>query len=80
MELRVRIDDAFVEKLQKDLGQDLKLTDIVREALTTYNWAVQQRRQGRSILAGSADGVEVDYQLSQMSLDNVPLATPRTPT
>ncbi len=80
MELRVRIDDAFVEKLQKDLGQDLKLTDIVREALTTYNWAVQQRRQGRSILAGSADGEEVDYQLSQMSLDNVPLATPRTPT
>lgn len=70
-EVRLRIDDEFMDRLRVATGQDLKATDILREALTTYNWAVTQRRHGRVILSGTEEGV-VHFRLAQPSLDAVP--------
>lgn len=71
-EVRVRLDDDFIRDLQIRLGQNIKPTDILREALTLFNWAVDQRAQGNVILAGSEDG-DGRYILAQHVLDRVPL-------
>ena len=75
-EVRVRLDDEFIRDLQLRLGQTIKPTDILREALTLFNWAVDQRSQGNVILAGSEDG-HGRYILAQHVLDRVPLAAKR---
>lgn len=77
-EVRVRLDDEFIRDLQSRLGQNIKPTDILREALTLFNWAVDQRSQGNVILAGSEDG-HGRYILAQHVLDRVPAVARRAP-
>jgi hypothetical protein len=69
MELRLHIDDAFMGRLQEALGY-VKGTDVVREALTILNWAVQERQRGRLILSATKNGQGV-AQLAMPSLDRV---------
>lgn len=53
-EVRFNVDDKFLEELQKSLKTS-KATDVVREALTVLNWAVNEKSKGREILSGDAD-------------------------
>ena len=56
MELRLQIPDEFVKRLQEKLGSNIKVTDIAREALTLFNWAVEERAKGRLVLSSDEDG------------------------
>ena len=47
MEVRLNIDDAFVKTLQDKVGRSIKATDLTRDALTLFNWAVGEVAAGR---------------------------------
>ena len=70
-ELRLQIPEELVKKLQAKLGPDMKVTDIARDALTLFNWAVQEKAAGREILSSNAQGEEMK-QLAMPSLDSIP--------
>lgn len=59
MEVRFNIDDAFLKTLQDQVGSPAKATDLSREALTMFNWAIQEASAGRVILSTSATGGDV---------------------
>jgi hypothetical protein len=54
-EVRLQIPDSVVNELQSKLG-DLKVTDIAKEAVTLYNWAVEERAKGRVIQSADESG------------------------
>ena len=68
MELRMQIDDGFIKALQDKL--DLRATEIVREALTIFNWAVRERERGRVILSADPNGQSVE-RLAMHVLDRI---------
>jgi hypothetical protein len=68
MELRVNVDDKFVENLQKDL--DAKTPEIARSALTLLNWAVSEAKKGRVILSSDDNGQNVQ-RLAMPTLETV---------
>jgi len=68
-DIRVQVDDAFIEALQKRLG-GIKATDVVREALTLLNWASEEREHGRLILSTDRDGKDV-ARLAMPSLASI---------
>lgn len=55
-ELRLQIDDRFLRDLRINLRSNAKATEIVRDALTLYNWAAEERANGRLILSSKPDG------------------------
>ena len=69
-EVRVQIPDELVQKLQEKLGSSTKATDIAREALTLYNWAVEERARGRVVLSSDEKGDKL-ARLAMTSLDRV---------
>ncbi len=68
-DIRVQVDDAFIETLQQRLG-GVKATDVVREALTLLNWASEERAHGRLILSTDREGKDV-ARLAMPSLANI---------
>jgi predicted RNA polymerase sigma factor len=68
MEIRMEVEDQFIKRLQSDL--QLRGTDIVREALTILNWAVNERRLGRVILSADTTGGNV-VRLAMPSLEAI---------
>ncbi len=58
MEVRLNIDDTFLKNIQEKIG-DNKVTEITRDALTIFNWAVEEVAAGRVILSTNADGADV---------------------
>lgn len=59
MEVRLNIDDAFWENIQDKVGSSIKATDITRDALTMFNWAVTEVASGRVVLSTNSKGQEV---------------------
>jgi hypothetical protein len=70
MELRMNIDDKFMNTLQLKLGGEVRASDVVREALTILNWAVDERLKGRLILSADSDGKDVT-RLALPSLEQI---------
>jgi hypothetical protein len=73
MELRMEMDNAFIEDLQGKLGagdRRLRATDVAREAFTILNWAVHERERGRVILSADPDGQRVE-RLAMLRLDRI---------
>jgi hypothetical protein len=54
-EVRVQIPDDVVKQIQDKLG-DIKVTDIVKDAVTMFNWAADERSKGRVILTSDEEG------------------------
>ncbi|MGO9266002.1 MAG: hypothetical protein ACLQBA_14175 [Candidatus Binataceae bacterium] len=69
-ELRVQIPDELIAKLREKLGPDAKVTDIARDAITLYNWAVTERASGNVITSSDKDFKPVK-QLAMPSLDHI---------
>jgi hypothetical protein len=69
-EVRVQLPDEVVERLQKQLGGNAKLTDIARDAFSMFNWAVEERAKGRVVLSTDPQG-EKPTRLAMPRLDNV---------
>lgn len=60
MELRLKIDDDFIEQIGKKLGTTTtKATEIAREALTMYKWAVDEAANGRVVLSSDTEGTDI---------------------
>lgn len=59
MEVRLNIDDTFLRELQEKIGASAKAVDITREALTMFNWAIEEVASGRVVLSTSATGEDV---------------------
>ena len=57
-ELRLQLPDDLVEKLQARLG-GIKVTDIARDAITLFNWAVDEKSKGRLVLSTDDKGGDV---------------------
>jgi hypothetical protein len=55
-DIRVQISDATLAGIQEKLSINTKATDITRDALTLYNWAVEERAKGRVLLTTDAAG------------------------
>jgi hypothetical protein len=68
-EVRFNVDDAFLESLQRKLGAS-KATDVVKEALTVLNWAVNEKTEGRQILSGDSEANNL-VRLATPGLDAV---------
>jgi hypothetical protein len=71
-ELRLQIPDDLVEKLKKQLG-DVKITDVARDALTLYNWAVDERAGGNYILASDKSG----EKMTRLAMPSIERAAPK---
>ena len=69
-EFRLQIPDELVKKLQDKLGGGVKVTDIARDALTLFNWAVDERAKGRLVLSSDEDGEKI-ARLAMASLEGV---------
>jgi hypothetical protein len=69
-EFRLQIPDDLVAKLQEKLGSNVKITDIARDSLTLFNWAVNERAKGRLVLSSDEDGEKMT-RLAMPSLENV---------
>lgn len=74
MELRLQIPDDVVKKLQDKIGSSTKVTDIARDALTLFNWAVDERAKGRLVLSSDEDGEKMT-RLAMPSLESVAPST-----
>ena len=68
-EVRFNVDDDFLKNLQLNLGTT-KATDVVKEALTVLNWAVNEKSKGRQILSGDPDANNL-VRLATPGLDSV---------
>jgi hypothetical protein len=66
-EIRLQIPDEVVDKLRSKLG-DVKVTDIARDAISLYNWAVEERAKGNYVLSSDATGEQMT-RLAMPSLD-----------
>src|SRR5208337_4692055 len=69
-EVRLQIPDEFVKQLQEKLGPDVKVTDIARDALTLFNWAVGQRAKGRLVLSAD-DGEGKMTNMTQLTMPSL---------
>jgi hypothetical protein len=56
VEVRLQIPDDVVKNLQDRLGSSMKITDMARDAVTLFNWAVDERAKGRLVLSSEEDG------------------------
>jgi hypothetical protein len=54
MEIHVTIPDTLAEKFRKLTG--LGPAEVMREAMTFYNWTIDETDKGRLILSATADG------------------------
>lgn len=68
VELRVQIPDEVIQKLQDKLGPNFKATDIARDAITLFNWAVDERAKGRLVLSSDEEGEKMT-RLAMPSLE-----------
>jgi hypothetical protein len=59
MEVRLSIDDAFLKDLQEKIGGSPHPSELTRDALTMFNWAVQEVAAGRVLLSTSAAGEDL---------------------
>lgn len=69
-EFRLQIPDDLVKKLQDKMGSNVKITDIARDAITLFNWAVDERAKGRLILSSDEEGEKMT-RLAMPSLERV---------
>lgn len=58
-DVRLQIPDDVVASIQEKTKSNIKATDIAKDAITLYNWAVEERAKGRFVLSSNADGEEM---------------------
>lgn len=67
-EVRLTIPDAVISKLQRQIGESVKVTDLARDAITLLNWAVDERAKGRLVLSTDDAGQDA-HRLAMTILD-----------
>jgi hypothetical protein len=67
-ELRLTIPDEIIKQISDKLGGNQKASDIARDAITLFNWAVDERAKGRLVLSTGEKGEDV-ARLTMPSLE-----------
>ncbi|SCX62740.1 hypothetical protein [Nitrosospira sp. Nsp1] len=71
-EIRVNVDDEFLEDLKKKLGNP-KNTEIIQDALALLNWGADAKKAGRDVLSADKDRKDLEKlvlpRLSQIKKD-----------
>lgn len=70
VDIRLQVPEEVLENFQSKLSERTKPTDIVRDAMTLYNWAVNERAQGRVLLTSNAAGSDFT-KLAMPSLESI---------
>ncbi|MCG8698984.1 MAG: hypothetical protein MI922_13095 [Bacteroidales bacterium] len=73
MELRMEIDKEIMEELKKSLKVK-KNVDVVNNALTLLNWAVDELKEGRIILSSDSKGGDL-RRLVMPDLENAKIGS-----
>jgi hypothetical protein len=55
-EVRLTIPPEVEQKFKNLLGPDAKITDVTRDALALYIWAVGEKAKGRVVLSSNEQG------------------------
>jgi len=71
MEVRLNIDDDFLKNIQEKMGGSAKASDITRDALTIFNWAVEEAAKGRAVLSVDKESGEDIHRLIMPSLSQI---------
>jgi hypothetical protein len=69
-EIRLQIPDEVITSFQEKLTERTKPTDIARDAMTLYNWAVNEAAKGRVLLTSDPDGKDFT-KLAMPSLQSI---------
>lgn len=69
-EIRLQIPDELLSSFQGKLSENTKPTEIARDALSLYNWAVAERAKGNVILSSNNDGTNLT-RVTMPSLDSI---------
>lgn len=69
-DVRLQIPDTLVDQINDKLSSSAKATDIAKDALTLYNWAVNEKAAGRLILSSNDQGGDI-AKLAMPSLDGI---------
>lgn len=70
-DVRLQISLDLMDQFQSALGPNAKATDVAKEALSIFNWALQQRKLGRVITSSDLATGKPVIQLSTPGLDKV---------
>ena len=71
-EVRLQIPDEVISALQAKIGTNIKVTDIAKDAVTLFNWAVGERAKGNLILSSDADG----NKMTRLAMTSIESAAP----
>jgi hypothetical protein len=66
-EVRLQIPDEIISQIQQKIGPDVKATDIAKDAIALYNWAVGERYKGKLVLSSQPSGDDV----TQLTMPNL---------
>lgn len=69
-EVRLQIPDEALRRMQEKLGSTMKATDIARDAITLFNWAIEERAKGNVLLSATPKGEDM-IRLAMPSLEAV---------
>ncbi len=67
---RVSVTPQALQQMQENLGTNAKLTDITKDALTMFNWAVSEVAKGNVIISSNEDGTKMT-RLALPSLEGI---------
>lgn len=70
-DVRLQISPELMTQFQGALGSDTRATDVAKDALSLYNWAIEQRKLGRVVTSSDLSSGKPMVQLSMPSLDKV---------
>jgi hypothetical protein len=71
-DIRLQIPDDVVQSIQDKTGSNVKPTDIARDAVTLYYWAVQERAKGQVILSSDPEG----DKMTRLAMPSIEKAAP----
>jgi hypothetical protein len=69
-EVRLQLPDDLVSAMQEKLSMNVKPTEIAKDAIALYNWAVSERAKGNVILSSNNDGTNLT-RVTMPSLDSI---------
>jgi hypothetical protein len=69
-EVRLQLPEDLVSGIQEKLSMNVKPTEIAKDAISLYNWAVSERAKGNVILSSNNDGTNLT-RVTMPSLDSI---------
>ncbi len=69
-EIRLQIPDELVSEFQGKLSENTKPTEIARDAISLYKWAVSEKSKGNVMPSSDNDGTNLT-RVTMPALDSI---------